>query len=80
VRDNGRGITRDEMLKPKSFGIRGMLERASNLGGKFEISGTPGQGTTLSVRLPLPESAMQAVEQQEEVILTRGMQSGASAK
>jgi signal transduction histidine kinase len=62
VRDDGRGITRDEMLKPKSFGIRGMLERASNLGGKIEISGAPGQGTTLSVRLPLTESARQAVE------------------
>ncbi len=65
VRDNGRGITRDEMLKPKSFGIRGMLERASNLGGKIEISGAPGQGTTLSVRLPLTERAMQAVKQQQ---------------
>jgi len=32
VHDNGRGITRDDMSKPKSFGIRGMLERARNLG------------------------------------------------
>jgi len=65
VRDNGRGISRDEMLKPKSFGIRGMVERASNLGGKIEISSAPGQGTTLSVRLPLTEGAMRAVKQQK---------------
>jgi len=65
VRDNGRGISRDEMLKPKSFGIRGMVERASNLGGKIEISSAPGQGTTLGVRLPLTEGAMRAVKQQK---------------
>ena len=65
VRDNGRGITHDETLKPKSFGLRGMRERASNLGGKIEIRGVPGQGTTLSVRLPLTESAVQAEEQQK---------------
>lgn len=65
VRDNGRGITRDNMLKPKSFGIRGMLERARNLGGKIEISGAPAQGTVLSVRVPHTEAAMQAAEQQQ---------------
>jgi signal transduction histidine kinase len=68
VRDNGRGISREEMLKPKSFGIRGMVERASNLGGKVEISSAPGQGTTLSVRLPLTEGAMRAVKQQKTLI------------
>lgn len=80
VHDNGHGITRDEMLKPKSFGIRGMLERASNLGGRIEISGAPGRGTTLSVRLPLTESAVQAAAQPVDVDSTRGMQSRASAK
>jgi len=64
VHDNGRGITRDDMSKPKSFGIRGMLERARNLGGNIEISGAPGQGTTLSVRLPTTEVSEQPAEQQ----------------
>ena len=64
VHDNGRGITRDDMSKPKSFGIRGMLERTRNLGGNIEISGAPGEGTTLSVRLPSKEASERAAEQQ----------------
>lgn len=64
VHDNGRGITRDDMSKPKSFGIRGMLERTRHLGGNIEISGAPGKGTTLSVRLPSKEASERAAEQQ----------------
>ena len=64
VHDNGRGITRDDMSKPKSFGIRGILERTRNLGGNIEISGAPGEGTTLSVRLPSKETSERAAEQQ----------------
>lgn len=64
VHDNGRGITRDDLSKPKSFGIRGMLERTRNLGGDIEISGAPGQGTTVSVGLPSTEASERAAEQQ----------------
>ena len=63
VRDNGRGITGSDMAKPKSFGIRGMLERARNLGGDIEIRGVPGQETTLSVRLPVTQACERAAEQ-----------------
>ena len=31
-----------------------MRERALLLGGQCEISGRPGEGTTIEVRLPLP--------------------------
>ena len=55
VKDNGRGITLDEQLKPDSFGLIGMRERAQALGGSCEISGNPGEGTTVSVRLPLEQ-------------------------
>ncbi|MBI2223983.1 MAG: hypothetical protein HYU44_03345 [Betaproteobacteria bacterium] len=64
VHDNGRGITRDDMAKPKSFGIRGMLERTRNLGGHIEFSGAPGQGTTLSVRLPTTEAFERSADHQ----------------
>ncbi len=64
VHDNGRGIARDDMSKPKSFGIRGMLERTRILGGNIEFSGAPGQGTTLSVRLPSTQGSERAAEQQ----------------
>lgn len=53
VQDNGRGIRNSEMIKAKSFGILGMRERALLLGGQLDISGKPGQGTTVTVRIPL---------------------------
>jgi signal transduction histidine kinase len=53
VRDNGRGITQSEMDSPRSIGLLGMQERARLLGGEIQFHGTPGQGTTVTVRLPL---------------------------
>jgi signal transduction histidine kinase len=52
VRDNGRGITEDEKLGRRSLGLLGMRERAHSFGGTVEISGAPGKGTVLTVRLP----------------------------
>jgi two-component system sensor histidine kinase UhpB len=56
VRDNGRGMTDSDLSKPKSFGLWGMQERASLLGGELHISGVQGTGTTLTVRIPLEQS------------------------
>lgn len=53
VTDNGRGFTQTDLLKEKSFGLRGMLERARNLGGYVKFSGSPGIGATVVVCLPL---------------------------
>lgn len=53
VTDNGRGFTQTDLLKEKSFGLRGMLERARNLGGEIRFSGGPRIGTTVTARLPL---------------------------
>jgi signal transduction histidine kinase len=53
VRDNGRGITNTEIQSPKSIGLLGMQERARLRGGEVQFQGTPGQGTTVTVRLPL---------------------------
>jgi PAS domain S-box-containing protein len=52
IKDNGRGITEDEQRHTKSFGLLGMKERATMLGGQFSIQGAPGQGTTVHVRIP----------------------------
>jgi hypothetical protein len=52
VHDDGRGITPDEIARPGSLGLLGMRERAGLLGGKTEISGQPGAGTTVLVTLP----------------------------
>jgi PAS domain S-box-containing protein len=53
VRDNGVGITPAQIDNPRAIGLLGMRERALALGGVVEISGSPGQGTTVTVRLPL---------------------------
>ena len=52
ITDNGRGITIQELKKIGSFGILGMKERAALLGGRIDIKGLQGKGTTVSVRIP----------------------------
>ena len=53
VQDNGRGITESEIHSPKSIGLLGMQERARLRSGEVQFQGRPGQGTTVTVRLPL---------------------------
>ena len=53
VEDNGRGITGVEQSGPKAFGLLGMRLRAQQQGGAFDIQGTSGTGTTVTVRIPL---------------------------
>lgn len=55
VTDNGKGITRERLTAPHSFGLRGMQERASLLGGRFQIEGTSGIGTRASASVPITE-------------------------
>lgn len=53
IQDNGRGITASEVNGPKSFGLLGMRERVLLRSGDFDIQGTPDQGTTVVIKLPL---------------------------
>jgi PAS domain S-box-containing protein len=52
VRDSGKGITKEQISDPKSFGLMGIRERAKSWGGEVKISGRPGKGTTVVVRIP----------------------------
>ena len=52
VKDNGRGITDEEIQRHGSLGLLGMKERVAMLGGTLEVNGRPGEGTTLSIRIP----------------------------
>lgn len=53
VRDNGQGISRAQREDLHSIGLLGMRERAAAFDGSVEISGSPGRGTTVVVRLPV---------------------------
>jgi signal transduction histidine kinase len=56
VHDNGRGITDSEIDSPRSIGLLGMQERARLRAGQVQFHGAPGQGTTVTVRLPLSQT------------------------
>ena len=56
IRDDGRGITEKEMKDPKSIGLTGMRERAYAMGGTLTITGTRGEGTTVTLSVPVHES------------------------
>lgn len=53
VKDNGRGITREEIANVHSIGLLGMRERAALLGGEVHIRGFPKRGTQVTVTIPL---------------------------
>ena len=53
VRDNGLGFVASKESQAKSFGLLGMRERAAALGGRIEITSTPGQGTLIVVSVPI---------------------------
>jgi signal transduction histidine kinase len=53
VQDNGRGISLEGAEQTRSLGLLGMRERAGELGGTVEISGEPGKGVRVLLRLPL---------------------------
>jgi signal transduction histidine kinase len=52
VSDDGRGF--DVHAATRGLGLLGASERAAALGGTLRVSGGPGVGTTLHLRLPLP--------------------------
>ena len=53
VKDDGRGISKEEISDPKSMGLLGMRERAALLGGDFRIQPLPGgKGTRACVAIP----------------------------
>ncbi len=53
ISDNGRGITREEIDDSRSFGLIGIRERAHVLRGTASFSGKPGEGTVVSVSIPM---------------------------
>jgi signal transduction histidine kinase len=55
VRDNGSGINLDEIQQARNslWGLRGMRDRAENIGAQFGIWSRPGAGTEVRVAVPV---------------------------
>ena len=57
IEDDGIGFDTDKKTDGKAgLGLIGMRERATLLGGNLEIESSPGNGTTLFVRVPVVEN------------------------
>ncbi|MGE8166866.1 PAS domain-containing sensor histidine kinase [Pseudomonas putida] len=52
ISDDGIGFCRDQ-ARPSSFGLVGVRERVLMLGGSMTLDSKPGEGTSLSVTIPL---------------------------
>jgi signal transduction histidine kinase len=52
VADDGRGLTGADLWKTRSFGLRGLRERASTVDGWVEVSSAD-TGTTLLLSVPV---------------------------
>ncbi len=64
VRDDGVGFDAGngpQLLREGHFGLAGMRERASLVGGTMEVGSLPGHGTTVEVRLPRHLPRLEAV-------------------
>jgi signal transduction histidine kinase len=60
ISDDGRGLSSKDLAKDRSFGIRGLHERAGTVGGWIDLSShaEPGRsGTTLILSVPLQPQA-----------------------
>lgn len=56
IHDNGVGIAEKDIQNTQSIGLLGMRERAGLLRGEVHWRGEPGEGTTVTVRIPRPEN------------------------
>ncbi|MBP0599924.1 PAS domain-containing protein [Herbaspirillum sp. LeCh32-8] len=58
VRDDGVGIPEERRDNHKTYGLRGLRERATYFGGQVDIRSTPGKGALITISLPIrPEMA-----------------------
>ena len=61
ISDNGRGLSRRDLAKANSFGIRGLQERAVTVGGWVDLSSST-RGTTLILSVPIAAAETAAPE------------------
>lgn len=53
IKDDGKGISEQDLMGSRSLGLLGMRERVHLMQGKISFQGQPGSGTTVSVEIPI---------------------------
>jgi PAS domain S-box-containing protein len=56
IQDNGRGFTKGQEIDRQSLGLLGMRERVHLVGGEINIESAAGEGTKITVQVPLVDS------------------------
>jgi signal transduction histidine kinase len=59
IQDNGLGLGAEATQAGRSLGLLGMRERIEAVLGQFEITGAPGKGTMVLIRVPLGEKQLE---------------------
>jgi|GEM_PF-2155013 len=54
IRDDGVGCDLEAAIAAPGIGLNSVIERVTALGGRYQLTGAPGSGVQLDVRLPLP--------------------------
>lgn len=59
IKDNGKGISEQEINNIRSLGLLSMKERANIIGGELSINGVLGKGTHVKLKIPLLQNCLQ---------------------
>jgi signal transduction histidine kinase len=66
VSDNGQGASALDLSKPKSFGLRGLKERAKSVNGWVDVSSSADTGMAITLSIPLTDIENLQKEQQPD--------------
>ena len=55
IEDDGRGFDTSPDRPLRGFGLAGIRERVTGLGGRFRLDTRPGQGVAIEIRIPAPK-------------------------
>jgi PAS domain S-box-containing protein len=76
VTDNGKGISKEQVVSPRSLGIIGIQERVRFWGGQSAFKGIPNKGTIMIISIPLDQSKGPAGEPQRKGVSGEGAKGG----
>ena len=66
IGDDGRGFITSKPFR-RGMGINGMRKRTNEIGGKFQLKSQPGQGTRVTVKVPLHGNAHPEARHEEKL-------------